>query len=142
MIPITETDNKNTLDIDRVSSLESVKLINDEDKKVAEAIEEILPVIASVINKIVERMKTGGRLFYVGTGTSGRLGVLDASEIPPTFGVSYELVQGVVREDVRIVRNTESIPKEQVEFSILVSAYGLQDVSEAFEFHTRLLSST
>ena len=96
MLPITEQENPNTTNIDQVSTLEAVRLINDEDKKVAEAIEKVLPEIANVIDKIVERFKNGGRLFYVGTGTSGRLGVLDASEIPPTFGVSYDLVQGII----------------------------------------------
>ena len=96
MIPITEQDNENTAEIDKVSTLEAVRLINAEDKKVAFAIEKVLPEIASAIEKIVERLKTGGRLFYIGTGTSGRLGVLDASELPPTFGVSYELVQGII----------------------------------------------
>lgn len=96
MIPITERDNERTSKIDEVSTLEALRLINDEDKKVAEAVEKVLPEIAQSVDKIVERLQNGGRLFYVGTGTSGRLGVLDASEIPPTFGVSYDLVQGVI----------------------------------------------
>ncbi|HEX8737788.1 MAG TPA: N-acetylmuramic acid 6-phosphate etherase [Pyrinomonadaceae bacterium] len=96
MLPITEQENPNTTAIDRVSTLEAIRLINAEDKKVALAIEKILPEIAVAIDKIAERMQNAGRLFYVGTGTSGRLGVLDASEIPPTYGVSYELVQGVI----------------------------------------------
>ena len=96
MLPITEQENPNTANIDQVSTLEAVRLINAEDKKVAAAIEKVLPEIAVAIDKIVERLKNGGRLFYVGTGTSGRLGVLDASEIPPTFGVSYDLVQGII----------------------------------------------
>lgn len=96
MLPITEQENENTKNIDKVSTLEAVTLINNEDKKVAEAVEKVLPEIAEVIDKIVERLQNGGRLFYVGTGTSGRLGVLDASEIPPTYGVSYDLVQGVI----------------------------------------------
>lgn len=96
MIPITERENENTAEIDKVSTLEAIRLINAEDKKVAEAVEKVLPEIAAAIDKIVERLKNSGRLFYVGTGTSGRLGVLDASEIPPTYGVSYELVQGVI----------------------------------------------
>lgn len=96
MIPITESDNENTTEIDKVSTLEALRLINAEDKKVAEAIEKVLPEIAASIEKIVERLKNGGRLFYIGTGTSGRLGVLDASEIPPTFGVSYDLIQGII----------------------------------------------
>ena len=96
MIPITETDNPTTSEIDKVSTLDAVRLINDEDKLVAIAVEKVLPDVAAAIDKIVERLRDGGRLFYIGTGTSGRLGVLDASEIPPTYGVSYELVQGVI----------------------------------------------
>ncbi len=96
MLPVTEQENPNTANIDQVSTLEAVRLINEEDKKVATAVEKVLPEIAAAIDKIVERLKNGGRLFYVGTGTSGRLGVLDASEIPPTYGVSYDLVQGVI----------------------------------------------
>ncbi len=96
MLPITEQENSNTTQIDRVSTLDAIRLINDEDKTVAFAVEKVLPEIAASIDKIVERLHNGGRLFYVGTGTSGRLGVLDASEIPPTFGVSYESVQGII----------------------------------------------
>lgn len=96
MLPITEQENPNTKNIDKVSTLEAVTLINNEDKKVAEAVAKVLPEIAETVDKIVERLQNGGRFFYVGTGTSGRLGVLDASEIPPTYGVSYELVQGII----------------------------------------------
>jgi len=96
VIPITESDNPNTSEIDKVSTFEAVRLINNEDKLVAAAIEKVLPDVAIAIDRIVERMQNGGRLFYIGTGTSGRLGVLDASEIPPTYGVSYDLVQGVI----------------------------------------------
>src|SRR5687768_12719193 len=96
VIPITETDNPNTAEIDEVSTLEAVRLINNEDKLVAAAVEKVLPEIAAAIDRIVDRLQNGGRLFYIGTGTSGRLGVLDASEIPPTYGVSYDLVQGVI----------------------------------------------
>ena len=96
MLPVTEQENPNTINIDKVSTLEAVRLINDEDKKVALAVEKVLPEIAETVDKVVARLKNGGRLFYVGTGTSGRLGVLDASEIPPTYGVSYDLVQGVI----------------------------------------------
>ena len=96
MLPVTEQENPNTANIDKVSTLEVVRLINDEDKQVALAVEKVLPAIAAAIDGIVARLQAGGRLFYVGTGTSGRLGVLDASEIPPTYGVSYDLVQGVI----------------------------------------------
>ncbi len=92
----TESRNKNTMDIDRVSTLEMVKLINNEDKRVAEAVENELPKIAEAIDCISERMNKGGRLIYIGAGTSGRLGILDASECPPTFGISEEIVQGII----------------------------------------------
>ena len=96
MLPITEQENPKTANIDQVPTLEVLRLINDEDKLVAEAVERVLPDVARAADEIVERLRNGGRLFYVGTGTSGRLGVLDASEIPPTFGVPYELVQGII----------------------------------------------
>ncbi|MGI9036354.1 MAG: N-acetylmuramic acid 6-phosphate etherase [Pyrinomonadaceae bacterium] len=95
-LPITEQENPRTANIDKLTTLEALKLINDEDKLVAGAVEKALPEIARSVDKIVERLKNGGRLFYVGSGTSGRLGVLDASEIPPTFGVSYNLIQGII----------------------------------------------
>lgn len=95
-IPITEQENPRTANIDRVSTLEAIRLINDGDRTVAAAVEKVLPEIAAAVERIVERLQNGGRLFYVGTGTSGRLGVLDASEVPPTFGVSYDLIQGVI----------------------------------------------
>ncbi len=95
-LPVTEQENPKTTAIDKASTLDAARLINDEDKTIALAVEKVLPEIAAVIDKVVERLQNGGRLFYVGTGTSGRLGVLDASEIPPTFGVSYDLIQGVI----------------------------------------------
>src|SRR5215213_10389804 len=73
VIPITETDNPNTSEIDKVSTLDAVRLINNEDKLVAAAVEKVLPEIAVAIDKIVERLQNDGRLFYIGTGTSGRL---------------------------------------------------------------------
>ncbi len=96
MLPITEQENPNTSNIDEVSTPEALELINNEDKLVAAAVEKVLPQVAEAIDCIVERLEDGGRLFYVGTGTSGRLGVLDAAEVPPTYGVSYDLVQGVI----------------------------------------------
>lgn len=93
---ITEQRNPNTMNIDRCSAQEIVKLINDEDKKVPLAIEACLPQIAQAVEKIVTAFQQGGRLVYIGAGTSGRLGVLDASECPPTFGVSPEMVKGII----------------------------------------------
>jgi N-acetylmuramic acid 6-phosphate etherase len=92
----TEQTNPNTTEIDRLPTLEALRIINREDRKVAEAVEKVLPAIARAVDAIVERLERGGRLFYTGTGTSGRLGVLDAAECPPTFGVSPDLVQGVI----------------------------------------------
>ncbi len=96
LLPITEQENPRTAQIDRLPTLEVVRLINEEDKHVAPAVQKVMYEIAQTIDRIVERLKIGGRLFYIGAGTSGRLGVLDASEIPPTFGVSYELIQGIM----------------------------------------------
>lgn len=92
----TEQLNPNTTNIDSLPTLDALRIINGEDKNVAEAVERVLPAIAQAVDAIVERLARGGRLFYVGTGTSGRLGVLDAAECPPTFGVSPELVQGII----------------------------------------------
>jgi N-acetylmuramic acid 6-phosphate etherase len=96
MKPITEQANPRTKDIDRRSALEIVTLINEEDRLVAEAISCVLPRVAEAVEIISARLAGGGRLFYIGSGTSGRLGVLDASECPPTFGVSPDLVQGII----------------------------------------------
>jgi N-acetylmuramic acid 6-phosphate etherase len=95
-VPVTEQENPRTANIDRLPTLELIRLINAEDHSVAAAIERVLPAVAQTIDRVVERLQQGGRLFYVGTGTSGRLGVLDASECPPTYGVSPERVQGVI----------------------------------------------
>jgi N-acetylmuramic acid 6-phosphate etherase len=96
MKAVTEETNTNTKDIDRRSTLEIVTLINQEDKTVAEAVSRVLDPIAKAVDVIVQRLASEGRLFYVGTGTSGRLGVLDASECPPTFGVSPNMIRGVI----------------------------------------------
>lgn len=93
---LTEQRNPDTQKIDLASSLEIVTAINREDKKVANRIERRLPVIAEAVERIAENIKAGGRLLYFGAGTSGRLGVLDAAECPPTFGTDPELVQGFI----------------------------------------------
>jgi N-acetylmuramic acid 6-phosphate etherase len=92
----TEQTNPNTANIDQLPTLDALRVMNAEDRRVAEAIERVLPAVARAVDGIVERLQQGGRLFYVGTGTSGRLGVLDAAECPPTFGVAPELVQGII----------------------------------------------
>src|SRR5947209_6395682 len=95
-VPVTEQENPRTREISRLPTAEVVRLMNEEDACVAVAVERVLPEVARAVDAIVERLRGGGRLFYVGTGTSGRLGVLDASECPPTFGVPPELVQGII----------------------------------------------
>lgn len=93
---LTEGRNPETLDIDNLSTLEMLKKINKEDKKVALAVERELMNIARMIDKAAEKLKKGGRLIYMGAGTSGRLGILDASECPPTYGTAPEIVQGII----------------------------------------------
>jgi N-acetylmuramic acid 6-phosphate etherase len=95
-IPLTERENPRTTQISSLPTENVLRLMNEEDAGVAGAIAKVLPETTRAIDEIVKRLAAGGRLFYIGTGTSGRLGVLDASECPPTFGVSPELVQAVI----------------------------------------------
>lgn len=114
----TESRNQNTLNIDKVSTLEMVKIINNEDKKVAIAVENELPQIAEAIDGIVERINRGGRLIYIGAGTSGRLGILDASECPPTYGVSEELVQGIIAGGTEAIFRAKEGAEDSKELAI------------------------
>ena len=95
-LPITEQDNPRSQNLSSQSSREIVELMNAEDATVATAVQRVLDDVAKAVDETVARLSAGGKLYYVGTGTSGRLGVLDASECPPTFGVPPELVQGVI----------------------------------------------
>src|SRR5215813_8744809 len=92
----TEETNPATKDIDRWPTIDIVKQINSEDKTVAEAVSLVVDRVAQAVDLIVQKLSAGGQMIYVGTGTSGRLGVLDASECPPTFGVSPDLIKGVI----------------------------------------------
>ena len=92
----TEQRNPRTTHIDELSTLEMVKLINSEDHKVAQAVEAVCPQIAKAVDVIAEKLREGGRLIYVGCGTSGRLGILDAVECPPTYSTEPEMVQGLI----------------------------------------------
>ncbi len=92
----TEQRNPKTMHLDKMTTLEAVSVMNEEDKTVAYAVEKALPQIASAVDFAVQSFQNSGRLIYVGAGTSGRLGVLDASECPPTFGVPYDMVIGVI----------------------------------------------
>ena len=102
---ITEQRNLNSMNVDSLSALEIVQLMNEEDKQVPLAIEKCLPQIAQAVERIVAAFQQGGRLVYIGAGTSGRLGVLDASECPPTFGVSPEMVKGIIAGGERALRH-------------------------------------
>lgn len=82
--------------LDEMKTLDIVANINNEDKKIAYAVEQVLPQVAQVVDETAKRFEKGGRLFYIGAGTSGRLGILDASEIPPTFGMPYDRVIGLI----------------------------------------------
>jgi N-acetylmuramic acid 6-phosphate etherase len=95
-LPVTEQENPRSVNLSSQSTLEIVELMNAEDASVAGAVQRVLGEVAKAVDETVARLSAGGRLFYIGTGTSGRLGVLDASECPPTFGVSPEVVQGVI----------------------------------------------
>lgn len=101
---ITEQSNPRTEHIDQLSSLEIMKLINEEDQCITEVIQSLLPTIAKVADQIVESFAAGGRLFYIGAGTSGRIGILDASECPPTYGTDPSLVQGLMAGGFEAVR--------------------------------------
>jgi N-acetylmuramic acid 6-phosphate etherase len=92
----TEQSNVNTRNIDQLTTLEMLRVINNEDRRVAEAVAEALPAIAEAVDLIAERLDSGGRMFYVGAGTSGRLGVLDAVELVPTFGLEPDRVQALL----------------------------------------------
>lgn len=92
----TEGSNLNSANIDNLSTIEVLTIINEEDKKVAEVISQIIGDIQIAIDAVYEKVKDGGRIIYIGAGTSGRLGVLDASECPPTYGVDKNLVQGII----------------------------------------------
>ncbi len=115
-LPTTEHSNPRSKNIDRLSTVGIVELINSEDMLVAQAVGKERKKIAQAVDMIVEHFRKGGRLFYVGAGTSGRLGVLDASECPPTFGVRPTLVQGIIaggkRALVRAVEGAEDKANE------------------------------
>lgn len=103
MSSITESSSSYD-NLEKMSILELLEGIHNEDKKVLPAVEKTIPQIEKLVSEIVPRVKKGGRLFYVGAGTSGRLGILDASEIPPTFGVGYDLVIGLIAGGDQAIR--------------------------------------
>jgi N-acetylmuramic acid 6-phosphate etherase len=115
---LTEQRNPASKNLDRMTALEIVRLMNREDRKVAAAVGRELPAIAQAVDEIVERIQKGGRLIYVGAGSSGRIAVLDASEWPPTFGTSPELVKALIaggaRAIVQSIEGAEDRPEDAV----------------------------
>ena len=113
-------------DLENMDTSELLYGINSEDKKVARAVEKVIPEISRFVNSLVPKMKEGGRLFYIGAGTSGRLGILDASECPPTYGVPHDMVIGLIAGGDSAIRkavehaedNTEQAWKDLMEFDI------------------------
>ncbi|MEW4922503.1 N-acetylmuramic acid 6-phosphate etherase [Algibacter sp. 2305UL17-15] len=121
-IKTTEQDSNHD-HLEKMSVLELLKNINKEDKTVPNAVEKVLPQIETLVLQIVEKLKQGGRLFYMGAGTSGRLGILDASECPPTFGVSHDLVIGLIAGGDHAIRKA-------VEFAEDSTTQGWKDLQE------------
>lgn len=117
---ITESESNHS-NLDMLSTAELLQGMNQEDQSVAVSVQKALPQIESALQVIVERMKAGGRLFYIGAGTSGRLGILDASECPPTFGVSHDKVIG-------LIAGGDSAIRKAVEFAEDDSAQAWKDL--------------
>ncbi|WP_256003642.1 N-acetylmuramic acid 6-phosphate etherase [Pedobacter deserti] len=127
MIRTTEQES-NYRDIDQMSVHEILTGINNEDKSVALQVEKCLPQIERLTAAVAERMQQGGRLFYIGAGTSGRLGVVDASECPPTFGVPFDLVVGIIAGgDTAIRRAVENAEDDETQAWADLLAYNISD---------------
>jgi N-acetylmuramic acid 6-phosphate etherase len=112
---LTESRHPATEHIDQLPTLDMLRLINNEDAKVAQAVAAVLPEIAKAIDEIAQRVQDGGRVFYIGAGTSGRLGVLDASEVPPTFSVPSTLFQGLIAGGDTALRNSSEHSEDSPE---------------------------
>ena len=126
--PVTEEDSLYE-DIEKMSTEEILGAINKEDQKVALSIKSVLPQIKEFVDSAAARMKEGGRLFYIGAGTSGRLGILDASECPPTYGVSPDLVVGLIAGgDQAIRRSVEHAEDDVKQAWIDLNQYGIDQL--------------
>ncbi|MBW4081147.1 N-acetylmuramic acid 6-phosphate etherase [Paenibacillus sp. S150] len=120
---VTEQPNDKTTEIDHLSSAEIIQLINNEDRLVAECVQALIPQIAEAAEYIIHAFQKGGRLFYIGAGTSGRIGILDASECPPTYGTDPSMVQGLIAGGFRAVKD----PVEGAEDSEELGAKDIDD---------------
>lgn len=115
---MTETRNQSTLNIDSISTEDILHLINNEDKSVPYAVENVIPQIAKVVDIVVEAFKHGGRLIYMGAGTSGRIGILDASECPPTYGTPPELVQALIAGGHKAILKAVEGAEDNIELGV------------------------
>jgi N-acetylmuramic acid 6-phosphate etherase len=115
LLQLSTESTSNHENLEKKSVMELLKGINQEDKSVPLAIENVLPQIELLVEHIAVRMKSGGRLFYIGAGTSGRLGVVDASECPPTFGVSHDLVVGIIAGGDTAIRKAVEFAEDDTE---------------------------
>ncbi len=109
--------------LEQMSTLELLRNINEEDRSVADAVAKVIPELEPLVDAVAERMQRGGRLFYIGAGTSGRLGIVDASECPPTFGVPHGMVVG-------LIAGGDSAIRRAVEFAEDDTAQGWKDLQE------------
>lgn len=124
----TEGVNQNTITIDECSTEEILRMINSEDQKVALAVEKEIPQITKAVDMLYSALKDGGRMFYIGAGTSGRLGVLDASECPPTYGTEPEMVQGYIAGgDVALRSAVEGCEDDKKAGEELIEQCGVTD---------------
>ncbi|MGC1830828.1 MAG: N-acetylmuramic acid 6-phosphate etherase, partial [Candidatus Acidiferrales bacterium] len=120
----TESRNPKSRGLDRKSTLEILRVLNREDARVAPAVRRELPKIARAVDAIVKALRRGGRLFYVGAGTSGRIALLDAAECPPTFGTPPKMVQAIIAGGVRALRHSAEGAEDS-------AAHGARDLARA-----------
>jgi N-acetylmuramic acid 6-phosphate etherase len=136
----TEARNPRTQNIDQLPTLDMVRLINDEDARVAAAVAAVLPEIAQAIDAIAQRFQQGGRLFYTGAGTSGRLGVLDASECPPTFSVPPDLFHAIIAGgDTALRKSSEQSEDSPEQGAADLAAAGFAQSTDGATTHDALI---
>lgn len=124
----TEMRNENSMHIDKMDTLSMVKLINEENKKSVNAVDEALPAIAAVCDAAAASLEKGGRIFYVGAGTSGRIGVMDAAECPPTFGVEKDRVIGIIAGGAKCMTMAAEAEEDNAEAGREdIARYGLSE---------------
>ena len=114
----TERRNINTMNLDELSAVEIIEKINQEDEKIADCVKPVIPEIGKAVEFAVDSIKRGGRLIYIGAGTSGRLGILDASECPPTYGVPFDMVIGIMAGGDKAMRKAVEGAEDSKELAV------------------------